>query len=148
MDHAEPGAGQHRDGKFGDHRQVQGHPVPGLQAAEVTQQRGELVHLPVQLPVADVHRLVGLELAHEDDRRLVRIGRRCRSSTQLYEAFSLPPASHRQTSPAGVQRRVPRLVPGQQVGVLPEALGELVLGVHRMAGSLALACATKLAGGG
>jgi hypothetical protein len=44
-----------------DHRHVQHHPVAGLKAGVVAQQRGELVHLPEQLAVADVYRFIGLE---------------------------------------------------------------------------------------
>ena len=52
---------------------MQGYPVTGLEAGEVTQQGGELVHLPKQVRIADVHVLVRLELGHEDDRRLIGV---------------------------------------------------------------------------
>ena len=39
VDDAEAGAGQHRHGQLGNHRQVEGHPVAGLQPGEVAQQR-------------------------------------------------------------------------------------------------------------
>ena len=128
MDDAQPRAGEHGDRQLGDHRHVQRHPVAGLQPGEVAQQRGELVHLPEQLRVADVHGLVGLELGHEDDRGLVRIGRSVPVDAivrGVQPAADKPLAERRG---AGVQRRVPGLVPGQQIGVFLEAVGELVLG--------------------
>ena len=57
VDHPEPGAGEHRHGQFGDHRQVEGNPVTGPEAAEVAQQRGEFVHPAVQLLIGDRHRV-------------------------------------------------------------------------------------------
>jgi hypothetical protein len=75
VDDAQPGASQHRDRQLRDHRHVQRHPVTCLQAQRIAQQRRELIHLPVQLRVADRHVLIGFQLRHEDDRGLVRIRR-------------------------------------------------------------------------
>ena len=101
---------------------------PALQAGEVAQQRGELVHLPVQLRVADVHGLFGLEFGHEYDRGLVRIGRRVPVDAIVRGVQPAADEPLIERRGAGVQRRVPGLVPGQQVGVLLEAVRELVLG--------------------
>jgi hypothetical protein len=128
MDDAQPRAGEHGDRQFGDHGHVQRHSIAGLKTSEVAQQRGELVHLAEQLGVADVHVLIGLEFGHEYDRGLVRIGR-CVPVDAIVRGVQLAagePLVERRG--ACVQRRVPGLLPGQQVGVLLEAVRELVLG--------------------
>jgi hypothetical protein len=70
MDRADPRAGQHRVGGFGDHREVQDDPVAATDA-QLLQDIGETADLGVQLLVGDVLRgflgIVGLE----DDRGLV-----------------------------------------------------------------------------
>ena len=128
VDDAQPGTGQHGDGQFGDHRQVQRHPVAGLKAGEVAQQGGDLVHLPKQLRIAEVHGLVGLELGHEDDRGLVRSGRGVPVDAVVRGVQPAADEPLEERRGARIQRRVPGLIPGQQVGVLLEAVGELVLG--------------------
>jgi hypothetical protein len=96
--------------------------IPG----EVAQQRGELVHLAVQLAVGDRHRLGGLGLGHEDDGRLVPVLGQVAvhavvAGVQLAADEPLP-----ERRLAGVQRGVPVLVPAQHVGVGPEAFRVVV----------------------
>jgi hypothetical protein len=124
----EPGAGQHGDRQLGHHRHVQRHPVAGLQAQVVAQHRRELVHLPVQLRVADRHVGVGFQLRHEDDRGLARAGRGepVHAVVAGIQPAAGEPLPERRV--AGVQCRVPGLIPGEQVGVLLEAVGEAFLG--------------------
>src|SRR5262249_26717172 len=82
--------------------------------------------LAKQLTVADAHRLVGLQLGHEDDRRLVRAGRRVPvyavvRGIQLATGEPFP-----ERGVARIEDRVPGLVPVQQVRVLLEAVWVVV----------------------
>ncbi len=125
---AEARAGQHRDRQLGHHRHVQGDPVASLQPGEILQQGRELVDPAQQLAVADGDCLVVLKLGHPDNRGLVRVGLRVPvdaviASVQLAAAEPLP-----ERRVAGVEHRVPALVPGQQVGIFGKAVRELVLG--------------------
>ena len=125
---AEPGAGEHRDGKLGDHRHVQGHTIARLQPGEVPQDRGELVHLAVQLAVADHDVLVRLELGHPDDRGLVgaRLGVPVDAVVRRIQLAADEPVPERRIR--RIKRRVPSFIPGEKIGVLGEALREFVLG--------------------
>ncbi len=128
MNHAQPRAGQHGDRQVGDHRHVQSHPVASLEPGEVTEHGGELVDPSEQLTVADVLVGVRFQLRDPDNGGLVGIGLGVPvdaivGSVQLAADEPVPEGGR-----GGVQRGVPALVPGQQVGILREALGELVLG--------------------
>src|SRR5229473_6635813 len=70
---AEPGAREHRDRKLGHHRHVQRHSVAFLQTAEVSQQRGDLVHAYEEFLVSDVLGTLLLRFGNEVDRRLVLV---------------------------------------------------------------------------
>src|SRR3546814_7556428 len=54
MDRPEAGAGEHGEGGFGDHRQVERHPVPAPHASAL-QHIGEAAHLFMQLPRSEEH---------------------------------------------------------------------------------------------
>ena len=70
VDRADPGAGEHREGSLGDHRQVDGDPVALLDAMRL-QHVGEAADLGVQLAVGDrAVDCVGV-VALPDDRGLV-----------------------------------------------------------------------------
>src|SRR6266496_6601678 len=82
----------------------------------------------MQLRVADLDVVVGFQLRHEDDRRLVR-ARHCMPVHAVIRRIQ--PAADKplpEWRVAGVQRRVPWPVPGEQIRVLLEAAGEFVLG--------------------
>jgi hypothetical protein len=68
VDGADARAGEHRHHRLGDHRQVDGDPVPLLHA-EAVEDEGELVDLAVEVPVGEGALVAGLAL--EDERRLV-----------------------------------------------------------------------------
>ncbi len=68
VNRAEPGAGQHGDGRLGDHRHVDEHAI-ALPDVIALQDVGEAADLAVQLRVGDRARLA--RLAFPDDRRLV-----------------------------------------------------------------------------
>src|SRR5712672_3388324 len=74
---------------------------------------------------------------------------RCRS-TQLYEAFSLPPVNHFQNGGLLVSSAVSHGASqlSRSAYSLKQSGKRSSLNRSKMAGSLALACATKLAGGG
>ena len=111
VDHAEAGAGQHRDRQLRDHRHVQRDPVAGLQAAEVPQQRGQLVDLAVQLLVGDDLVASVSGSGTQIKRRLVRS---CGQVPVDAVVAGVEPAADEplpEGRVAGVQRGVPVLVP-------------------------------------
>ncbi len=73
VDDAEPRAGEHRDRQLGHHRHVDRDAVARLQAAEVPEKRGELVHAGVELLVRDRLRVLVFRLGDEDEGRLVLV---------------------------------------------------------------------------
>ena len=127
VDHAQAGAGQHRDRQLGGHGQVQRDPVAALEAAEVPQQRGELVDPDVQLLVGDVLDGLGLQLGDEVDRGLVAVLGEVAVHAVVggVELAADEPLPERRIGE--VQRLVPRLVPGEHVGIFFEALREVLL---------------------
>src|SRR5579875_894891 len=126
VDGAQPGAGQHGYWQLGDHGQVQRDPVAGLDAGEVPEQGGQLVHPAVQLPVGDALGRVGLRLRHPDERGLVGPG----GQVAVHAVVAgVEPAAHEPVPKRrvrGVKRGVPVGVPIEQVGVLAEALREVL----------------------
>jgi hypothetical protein len=127
MDHAEPGAGEHRDGQLGQHRKVEGRPVADPDAAEVPQERSELVDPTVELLIGDLLGLLVLRLRHPDQGRLVRAAGQV--AVDAVDAGVQPspnePLPERRV--ARVQRRVPLRIPDEEIRVLPEALREALL---------------------
>ena len=138
----EAGASQHGHGQVGDHGHVKGDPVADLEATEAFEHGGQLVHPAVELPVSYCFWFFGLGLGDPDKRRLV-----CFSGQVPVDAVvaGVEPAPHEplpKRGVGGVERRVPVLVPVEQVGVLPEAFGKAVLAealVDRRVGRVGLA---------
>ena len=126
VDDAKPGAGEHRHRQLGDHRHVQRHPVTRLEPAEVPQQRRELVHPVVEVAVGDGDVVRRLRLRNPDQGRLVAIG----GDVPVHAVVGgIQPAAGKPLPVrriAGVQDRVPFLVPAQQVRVFGEAVRETV----------------------
>ena len=69
MDGADARAGEHRVGRFRDHRHVDGDAVALLDAV-LLQHIGEAADMPVELVIGDLAVVVGI-VAFPDDRRLV-----------------------------------------------------------------------------
>ena len=76
VDDPDAGAGQHGDGKLRHHRHVEGDPIAGNQATEVAEQRGDLVHPPIELLIGDVLYWLVFEFRNEMDRGLVPVLRK------------------------------------------------------------------------
>src|SRR2546430_1076003 len=53
MNNAEAGAGEHRDGKLGNHRHVNGDAVAGFEAAEIAEHGGGFVYANVKLAIGE-----------------------------------------------------------------------------------------------
>ena len=53
MDHAQPGAGQHRDRQLGNHGHVDGDAIAALQAGEVAEKSCCLIHPVVEFLIGD-----------------------------------------------------------------------------------------------
>jgi|GEM_PF-6929340 len=126
VDDPEPRACKHRDWEFRVHGEMEGDSVARLET-ERLQDKGELIDLPVQLLIGN--HLIGLIL------RLRNPDYRCFApvlfevsidavvgSVQLASDEPLP-----ERRVARVQRGVERLVPGQDLGVLSIAFGEILL---------------------
>jgi len=127
VDDAQAGAGQHGDRQFRDHGHVQRHPVACLEPREIAQQGGELVDPDVKLPVRDRVVFLVLRFGHPDEGGLVRLGFQVAVDAVVAGVQLTADEPFPERRGGGVQRGVPRLVPGQQIGIGPEALRELVL---------------------
>lgn len=107
---------------------MQGHAVACLESAEVAQQRRELVDADEQLLIGQVlYRLV-LRFGHEMDRGLVLVFDEVAIDAVVagVDPAADEPAPERRV--AGVERRLPVLVPVEKVRELLKALGEFVKG--------------------
>ena len=111
MNYTQPGAGEHGDGQLGDHGQVQRHPVAGLKARKVLEQRRELIHPDVKLLVSEGHIRFFLRLRHPDDGGLIPVV--WEVTVDAVVAGIDPPADKPTPagSVAGVESRMPVLVP-------------------------------------
>ena len=127
VDHAEPRAREHRHRQLRDHRHVERDPVARLHSSEVTQQRRELVDAAVELRVRDLHGLHVFGLGNPDQRVSVAAG--LEVPVDAVGARVQPPAHEplEERRLARVQQRVPLPVPGEHVGVLDEAIREVLL---------------------
>jgi hypothetical protein len=101
-------------------------PVPRLEARKVPEQGGELVDPNVQLLVRDGLRGVLLGLGDEDDRGLVLELRKMAIDAIVSDVQSAADEPEIERGVAGVEGRGPVLIPVKEIGVLAEALGELV----------------------
>src|SRR5256712_11357411 len=103
------------------------HPVTLLEPTEVAEQCGELIDALVKLLVRDGLRTLVLRLGDPDERGLVPVLRQVAidaviGGVQLATDKPLP-----EGCVAGIESRVPVLVPGEEVRVLLEAFGEVLL---------------------
>src|SRR5271157_5478765 len=126
VDDPQSGASEHGDRQLRDHRHVDGDPVPRLEAREVTQQRGKLVDADEQILVGYSEGWLLLGLGHEDQGGLVAVLGEVPIDAVVagVDLASDEPLPARGV--ARVQGRVPVLVPFEQVGVLFEAVREVV----------------------
>ena len=123
---ADPGAGQHRDDRLGDHRHVDRDPVAGLDA-EVGQRVGRLADLVLQLGVGEVAGVV-LGLADPVEGHPVAVALLdvpVDAVVRRVELAADVPLRERGVVP--VEHPVPLGVPAQPLGLLgPEGLAILV----------------------
>src|SRR5208337_4684179 len=126
VDDPQPGAREHGDRQLRDHRHVDGDPVPRLEAREVTQQRGKLVDADEQFLVGHSDGWLLLGLGHEDQGRLVAVLGQVPIDAVVAGVDLAPDEPLPARGVARVQGRVPVLVPFEQVGVLFEAVQEVV----------------------
>src|SRR3990172_10498130 len=52
VDDAKPGTSQHRDRQCRHHRQMERHPIAGLDAAKISEKRSELIHSYIKLLIS------------------------------------------------------------------------------------------------
>src|SRR6266511_3484469 len=122
-----PCASKHRDGELGQHRKVEGHAVPDLDAAEILKERTELVDPRVELLIGDLLGLFVLRLGHPDQGRLVRARGQVAVDAVDAGVQSSPDEPLPERRVARVQRRVPVRIPDEEIRVLLEALREVLL---------------------
>ena len=122
VDHTHASARQHRYRQLRHHRQMERHPVAGLHAGEITQQRRELVHPPVKLPVGDLLRLLLLALRHPNQRVPIATGLEVAVDAvhARVQTPTHPPLPERRV--ARVQNRVPLSIPREHLRVLHKAI--------------------------
>ncbi len=126
MNDPEPGAGEHRDRKLRHHRHVQRNSVAFLQTAEVSQQRGDLIHAHGKFLVGDVLDSFLLRLGNEVDRGLVLVFSEMAIDAVVTGVDSAADEPSPERRIARVERDVPGLVPVEKIGVLLEAVREVV----------------------
>ncbi len=127
VNHAQAGTGQHGNRQLGDHRHMNGDAISGLQTAEIAQQRREFIHSHIEFAVGDGYGRFGFRFRNKDHRRFVLVLGEVpvHAVVRGVDLAAHEPLPERRI--AGVERRVPVLVPAQQVGVLPEAFREILL---------------------
>ncbi len=105
---------------------MDGDAIAGLQSAEVAKNRGHLIDACVQLLVRQRIGGLGLRFRDENERRLVLVfGEMPIHAVEAgVEAAADEPLPERRI--AAVERRVPVLLPVEQVGVFAEVLRKLV----------------------
>src|ERR1017187_1905485 len=106
---------------------MNGDAVSSLQTTEIAQQRGEFIHLYIEFAVSEGYGRLGFRLRNKDDRRfvLVLVEMPVHTVVRGVDFAAREPLPEWRIT--GVERRVPVLVPAQQIGVLPEALREILL---------------------
>src|SRR5918996_224026 len=105
---------------------MEGHPVAGLYAAEVSKECSKLVYLFVEFLVRNRLGVFVLRLGHPDKRCLVTTGRQVAVDTVVGGVQTTADKPFPKRWVISVQRRVPVRVPSEQVGVFLEALGEVL----------------------
>ena len=127
VNHSQAGAGQHGDRQLGNHRHMNGDAVSALQAAEIAQQRREFIHSHIEFAIGDGYGRFGFRLRYKDQSGFVLVLGEVpvHAVVRGVDLAAHEPLPERRI--AGVKRGVPVLVPAQQIGVLPEALREILL---------------------
>src|SRR4029077_716354 len=110
-----------------NHREMEGHAVTLLEPTEVAEQCGELIDALIQLLVGDGLRYLVLRFRDPDEGGLVPVLRQVAVDTVIGGVQPTTDEPLPEGRVAGIERRVPVLVPGEEVGILLEALGEVLL---------------------
>ena len=124
---AETRAGEHGDWKVGDHRHMERHAVTLLEPTEVTEKRGELIDALVQLLVGDRLRDLVLRLRDPDQGGFIPVLRQVPIDAVVGRVQPATDKPLPERGVAGVEGGMPVLIPGQQIRILLEALGEVLL---------------------
>src|ERR1700674_1914544 len=98
-----------------------------LEPTEVAEQCGELIDALVQLLVGDGLRYLVLRFGDPDEGGLVPVLRQVAVDTVIGGVQPTTDEPLPEGRVAGIERRVPVLVPGEEVGILLEAFGEVLL---------------------
>ncbi len=106
---------------------MNGDAISTLQAAEIAQQRREFIHSHIEFAVGDRYGRFRFRFRHKDQRRFVLVFGEVPVHAVVggVDLAAHEPLPERRI--AGVKRGVPVLVPAQQVGVLAEAIREVLL---------------------
>ena len=125
VDHSQTRAGQHRDRQLDDHRHVERHAVARLQP-QALQQRSRLVDPDVQFLKGENDVRLVFELRNPDESRLVGVLFQVPVDAVVAGVQPPPDEPVEERRVGIVQRRMPVLVPRQEVGVLDETVRKLV----------------------
>src|ERR1019366_2203778 len=106
---------------------MNGDAVSGFQATEITEQRREFIHSYIEFAVGEGYGRLGFRLRNKDDCRfvLVLVEMAVHAVVRGVDFAAHEPLPEWRIT--GIERRVPVLVPAQQIGVLAEALREIFL---------------------
>jgi hypothetical protein len=127
MDDAKARTGKHRNRQLRDHRQVEGDTVASLDAAKIAEQCGELIDPDIEFLIGDGFDLFRFRLGYPDQSRLVVTGFQVAIDAVVtnVEPTADKPLPKRRV--AGVQRRMPIVVPGEQICVFLVAFRKVLL---------------------
>src|SRR6266566_6366833 len=127
MDDAKACTGKHGNWQLRDHGEVEGNAVASLDPAEIAEQCGELIDPGVKFLIRDGLGSFCFRLGHPDQSSLVATGRQVPidAVVRSVEPTADEPLPKRRG--ARVQRRVPIVVPSEQIRVFLEALRKVLL---------------------
>jgi hypothetical protein len=126
MNNAEAGTGQHGNRQFCGHGQMQGYPVAGFQAAEITQHCSSLIHPGIEFLIGDVLYALIFRVRHKMKCCLVLVLGQVPVKTVIADIELAAYKPFPERGVAGIENGVPFLVPVKQVSILRKTVRKIV----------------------
>src|SRR5437763_7872765 len=127
MDGTKTRTGEHRNRQLRDHRQVKGDTVASLDASKIAKQCGEFIDPDIEFLIGDGFGLFFFRFGYPDQSRLVVTCFQVAIDAIVtgVELTADKPFPKRRVT--GIQRRMPKVVPGKQICVFLEAFRKVLL---------------------